>query len=112
MQQLTREQIILLCQSQPEVAADAFLALSAEIAALQERVKWLKDRLAQDSHNSHRPPSGDSFKRRRTKSLRTATGKKPGGQTGHPGTTLRLVENPDRTVVHPVKRCQHCQQPP
>lgn len=110
MQQLTREKIILLCQSQPEVAADAFLALSAEIAALQERVKWLEDRLAQDSHNSHRPPSGDSFKRRRTKSLRKATGKKPGGQTGHPGTTLRLVENPDQTIVHPVKRCRHCQQ--
>lgn len=110
MQQLTREQIISLCQSQPEVFADAFLTLAAQVEELKARVKAFEERLAQDSHNSHRPPSDDSFKRPRTKSLRQATGKKPGGQTGHPGTTLRLVENPDQTVVHAVKRCQHCQQ--
>lgn len=111
MQQLTREQIISLCQSQPEVVAEMFLALAAQVTDLQVRLKTLEDRLAQDSHNSHQPPSSDRTPHPRPKSLRRASGKKAGGQVGHPGTTLQPVEKPDHIVVHKAERCQNCQQP-
>jgi transposase len=107
MQQLTREQIISLCQSQPAMVAEMFLALAAQVTDLQARLKVLEDRLAQDSHNSHRPPSSDRGPR--PKSLRQASGKKAGGQVGHAGTTLQPVEKPDHIVVHKAERCQNCQ---
>jgi transposase len=40
--------------------------------------------------------------------LRTKTGKKPGGQKGHPGATLWWVEEPDRVVVHDPEKCEGC----
>src|SRR5207253_4177370 len=35
--------------------------------------------------------------------------KQPGGQSGHPGHTLKLSETPDQVIVHPVDHCQYCQ---
>lgn len=79
------------------------------IAQLQQRLQVLEERLAKDSHNSHLPPSSDRFVRQ-PKSLRKKSGKKPGGQAGHPGQSLRLSATPDEVVLHVVQRCQHCQQ--
>lgn len=110
MQQVTREQIISLCQSVPSAVAEIVLALVAHVLELQAQLKTLKDQLAQDSHNSHQPPSSDRAPRPRPKSLRRVSGKKAGGQHGHVGTTLQPVEKPDHVVVHSVKRCQHCRQ--
>src|SRR5258707_1410537 len=62
----------------------------ARNALLQARVQELEARLAKDSHNSGKPPSSDGLARK-TKSLRKQSGKKPGGQLGHRGETLRLV---------------------
>src|SRR5258707_12828759 len=66
----------------------------ARNALLQARVQELEARLAKDSHNSGKPPSSDGLARR-TKSLRKRSGKKPGGQLGHRGETLRLAAVPD-----------------
>src|SRR5437660_2335988 len=79
------------------------------MAQFAEQVKALQERLAKDSHNSHLPPSSDRFGRQ-PKSLRKRSGKKPGGQAGHPGSTLKLSPTPDQVIVHPVEVCQHCQQ--
>ena len=51
----------------------------------------------QNSRNSSKPPSTDFFVKEKPnpKSLRKKSGKKPGGQEGHPGTTLDMVDNPD-----------------
>ena len=84
--------------------------LQEQMARLLERVHVLEGRLAQDSHNSSKPPSSDGL-RRKTKSLRQKSGKKPGGQLGHRGETLRLQATPDVVVEHRPTHCAHCQTP-
>ena len=84
--------------------------LQQENRQLKEQVQRLEDRLKLDSHNSSKPPSSDGFNasRKPILTLRTRSGKKPGGQEGHPGSTLERVSVPDRTVVHPVGVCSGC----
>jgi transposase len=62
--------------------------------------------LMKDSRNSSLPPSAD--RRKRTRSLRERSGRKPGGQVGHPGATLEFVEKPDRLVIHAPQSCFLC----
>ncbi|MEI6621253.1 MAG: IS66 family transposase [Actinomycetes bacterium] len=61
-------------------------------------------------HNSSKPPSTDSpfDKKPIPKSLRGKSGRKPGGQPGHPGATLRQVDDPDEVVVHEPVACSCC----
>src|SRR5215467_807125 len=84
-------------------------ALEEVIAAQHERISTLERQQAKDSHNSSLPPSSDRFVRP-PKSLRQKSGKKAGGQPGHPGYHLRPVEMPDEVLIHPVVACSHCQQ--
>ena len=64
------------------------LPLKMQVEQLSAQVKELESHLAKDSHNSRLPPSSDRFVRQKhPKSLRKSSGKKPGGQTGHPGST-------------------------
>ena len=79
---------------------------SAIIAELKERVKTLENQLSKNSRNSSKPPSTDGFVR--VKSRRQKTGRSPGGQKGHPGHTLKMVENPDHTIIHRVPVCKEC----
>jgi len=81
--------------------------LEGLIDALQERIKTLERQQAKDSHNSSLPPSSDRFVRP-PKSLRTKSGKKPGGQKGHRGHHLRQVETVDEVLMHPVLCCEQC----
>jgi|APFre7841882724_1041349.scaffolds.fasta_scaffold23828_1 transposase len=82
-------------------------ALRAQVEQLLERVRELEARLAKDSHNSSKPPSSDPpFKKPPPRTLRQASGKKPGGQKGHPGATRALVDDPEHTVVIPL--AGHC----
>jgi transposase len=83
--------------------------LQQQADLLKEQVQALQERLKKDSHNSHLPPSADRF-HRQPKSLRKKSKQKPGGQSGHPGSTLMLSPAPDLVLVHPVERCQHCQR--
>src|SRR5450631_984281 len=82
--------------------------LVAQNATLLARVQELEARLAKDSHNSGKPPSSDGL-RRKTKSLRTPSGKKAGGQLGHRGETLHLVAAPDAVIDHRPAVCTACQ---
>jgi transposase len=81
------------------------------ITQLSEQVKQLQEQRAKDSHNSSLPPSSDRFRRQSTsRSVRTRSGKKPGGQPGHPGQTLQMSATPDEVVcLPPITQCQHCQ---
>ena len=82
--------------------------LSGIIDVLAARLAALEARLAKDSHNSSKPPSSDGLAKPAPKSLRKKSGKKPGGQKGHPGSTRELVDTPDHVIVHPVDECHAC----
>ena len=71
------------------------------------RVKELEDRLSKDSRNSSKLPSSDGLAKKLT-SLRPHTGRKPGGQKGHPGKTLSLTQTPDDVIVHAPEQCACC----
>jgi transposase len=85
--------------------------LQEQVATLAAQVQELQARLAKDSHNSGKPPSSDGLARKpsRSKSLRQRSGKRPGGQLGHRGETLRLVARPDVVVEHRPTVCAGCQ---
>src|SRR5258708_29055952 len=85
-------------------------ALRAAVTALVVRVQEWEGRRAKESHNSSKPPSSDGLARK-TRSLRQRSGKKPGGQIGHRGETLRLVAVPDAVVEHHPALCTACQTP-
>src|SRR5450432_3742091 len=86
--------------------------LRAENAALRERLADLERRLGLNSSNSGKPPSSDGLKKPpRVSSLRQPSGKKTGGQKGHPGTTLRRTETPDVTIDHYPEACTACGEP-
>jgi transposase len=77
-------------------------------AILQEKVRELTARLNADSTNSSQPPSTDKpWKERRS---RKPTGRKPGGQPGHKGTTRKPFspEDVDHSVPVVPERCGNC----
>jgi transposase len=83
--------------------------LRAENAALKARISELERRLGLDSSNSGKPPSSDGLRKpARVSSLRERSGKKPGGQKGHKGETLRQVTDPNDVVNHYPPACSMC----
>lgn len=79
--------------------------LLAEVRRLTERVAELEARLSKNSHNSSKPPSSDGLAKK-TRSLRQPSGKKTGGQAGHPGQTLKCTGEPDEIIQSPLPdRC-------
>jgi hypothetical protein len=94
---MKREEILALCVSNPEAIVTYIESLESQIKELTERLTALESRLNQNSRNSSKPPSSDYFSKGKPnpKSLRKQSGKKPGGQEGYPGTTLKMVDNPD-----------------
>ena len=101
---LTREEILGIYEAGPEAVIAVIQRLdyiiekqASQIAELEERVRVLEARLNQNSQNSSKPPSTDVFcnEKPKPKGRHTSSGKKAGGQKGHPGKTLEMVENPD-----------------
>jgi transposase len=82
------------------------------IAALRARNAELERQLGLNSTNSGKPPSTDGLKKKparaRVSSLRERSGKKSGGQKGHPGKTLSRTATPDATVDHFPGTCSGC----
>jgi transposase len=99
-------------QTQYQELQTRYQELQQEHARLQERVKLLEGRAAKDSHNSSKPPSSNGFKDpvRKTQSLRGKSDKPSGGQVGHKGKTLMMVEQPDEIVRLSPSSCDHCHQ--
>ena len=93
-------------ESAPELSREELIAL---VAALRAQVAELERRLGLNSSNSGKPPSSDGLKKpARVSSLRERSGKKPGGQKGHKGETLRQVPDPNDVVHHYPPACSIC----
>ena len=97
--------------SKPTISGDLFDSLPESIRAyiryLESRICELEARLSKDSSNSSKPPSSDGLKKK-PKSLRTKSDKKPGGQLGHKGHGLAQKSNPDVVVTHTPVSCDDC----
>ena len=119
---LSREEALAIYHAGPELVVRVLLEMDGRIHALEQqvqelstrldvsekRVKYLEDQLAKNSRNSSKPPSTDAFKKPSPKSLRKKGRRKSGGQPGHPGHTLKMVEEPDHKEVHRVEECECC----
>jgi transposase len=95
--------------------------LTGQVDQLRVRVEQLERQVRRDSSNSGKPPSSDSiFSKqpppapeappagRPDRSLRERTGRPRGKQPGAPGTTMRLVDDPDERVVCSPPACSGC----
>jgi transposase len=87
--------------------------LSKQINTLTLKVGELTQALElyqhpKNSGNSSIPPSKDENRPKRNQSLREKSGRKPGGQQGHKGTTLTMVEVPDKIEKLIPDYCNCC----
>jgi transposase len=112
---MTPEQALTIYHAGPDVVVKLLCEplnqvelLQKQVTELQREVQRLKDQLAKNSRNSSKPPLSDGFKKPSPKSLRPRGNRKPGGQKGHPGSTLKMVDKPDHTISYPVNKCQRC----
>lgn len=97
-----------LAELDQETLIAIILALQEQLAEQAAVIQELRDQLAKNSRNSSKPPSSDGLKKPRTRSLRKRTGRQSGGQPGHEGHTLEMVEKPDHLEPHRVLACPAC----
>ena len=103
---MTREEILAVYAQGPEAVVTLVTTLLERLARVETRLATVEAQLAKDSHNSGKPPSSDPV--RRPRSLRGKSGKRPGGQPGHEGTTLALRATPDVVLTHTPAQCHAC----
>lgn len=107
MKALTPQEALAIYESGREAVVRALCELSAAVERLERRVSELEQQLAKNSRNSSKPPSSDGFLKPAPKSLREPSDRKSGGQPGHEGTTLKMVDEPDEVQWHRVPgRCE------
>lgn len=81
--------------------------LTASIADLIEENRLLKNP-KKNSGNSSIPPSKDENRPVKTSSLRSSSGRSPGGQTGHEGSTLKMNSSPEVVIDYTPNFCKCC----
>jgi len=95
-------ELILSQQEEIEELRSQLTALATELASLRERI-------GRSSRNSSKPPSSDGpgFK---PPERRKGSGRKRGGQPGHPGSGPELLpsERVDEVVDHHPQACRRC----
>ena len=115
MKRLTPTQIRQIYDQGPDAVVDLVTQLfdiidrlESEVHALKARGAELERQVHRNSHNSSQPPSADGLKKPPPKSQRRPSGRLRGGQPGHPGETLEMVDAPDTVERHPVALCEEC----
>jgi hypothetical protein len=102
---------VALVAAQERIIAQLQAQLGEQDTRLAGQDAWfaeLERQLAASSRNSSKPPSSDGLDKPAPKSLRGRSGRKPGGQPGREGRTLRQVDAPDEVVVHEPGACVGC----
>ncbi len=80
--------------------------LLSEVKELRREIDELKNK---NSRNSSLPPSKDKQSdKRKTKSLREKSNRKTGGQQGHQGRTLKMIDEVDHQIDYQIEHCTHC----
>ena len=102
-----REQLAGL-REQLAVVVAALAQRDVVIAELRAENTELRRQLGLNSRNSSKPPSTDGLAKPAPKSLRGRSGRKPGGQPGHPGSRLEQVNAPDEVLRHEPVACGGC----
>lgn len=87
-----------LAQVEQRLRNDASISptLRSLIELLVTIIQLLVAKLGLNSSNSSIPPSQDSRRKRGARTKGNPPRRKPGGQKGHPGTTLKPFEDPDQ----------------
>jgi transposase len=75
------------------------------VMALQEEIRLLRN--GKNSGTSNTPPS-HQIGRSNSQNFRVKTNRKPGGQSGHEGSTLKIKECPDKTIDYIPQYCYDC----
>lgn len=107
---MTVQEIQNTYQKGLQAVVELVQGLLARISELEKQNQALRDRLQQNSRNSSRPPASDFPKppKNSNRSRRSGRRRRPGGQKGHPGSTLQWNPNPDHVCYHTLSQCQHC----
>ena len=83
--------------------------LTARNEELAARLGRMERQAGKDSSTSSRPPSSDSpYKKKKDRSLRERGKRRPGKQPGEPGSTMSLVDDPDKVIDCPPVACCGC----
>jgi transposase len=106
---LDRETLVDLVLPLVAEQAVAIAALQEQVAALQRENAELRARLGQNSSNSSRPPSSDQ-PGAKPAAKRTPSGRRAGGQPGHPGHQRALlpVDEVDQVILLVPAGCRQC----
>lgn len=105
LEELSREELIALARA----LAGRVTALEQENGELRERVARLERLISRNSGNSGMPSSGDDLPGKPQPKAKPAKGgvkRRPGKQSGAPGTYLAWADDPDERVEHfPAGTC-------
>jgi transposase len=102
-----RDEVRAAVDRDPEAVVDLVMELTATVAALRAEVDELRRQMGRDSRNSSLPPSRDTAAAR-AKRPKKSSGRRQGGQPGHPGSHREMVADPDRVVEHWPDACAGC----
>jgi transposase len=112
---LTSEEVIKTLLRQIKKQEETINGLNETINGLHKTIdklnlviKDLTEKLGRNSRNSSKPPSSDGLAKPTVKSLRKPSGKKVGGQKGHPGAYLTTMAEPDEVIHHMPSACLNC----
>lgn len=99
-----REEFARLYAQGEAACWEGFYALQKKVEDRDRLIVELNRRVGVNSTNSHFPPSRDFAKKKRNNS-RVRSGRKPGGQPGHPGHTLPPMSVVDQVVPLKPEAC-------
>ena len=79
--------------------------LRLEVTNLKTEIELLKN--GRNSRTSSTPSSHD-YSRSNSYNSREKTDRKPGGQKGHKGSSLKMTDTPDETIKYSPEYCRQC----